>query len=214
MADHEIESPLGRTRISSPHRRAVYTVDNDEEQAEMLSAQIKAEATKEDKFAPIKDLKQMRSEALNAKNKIGMDSKKRLEILLGIGRAQEDVDVDGVVFSIQTLKDNEIEDLTRLPKLFQEEPGKFKESSAIEFLFYLRRYTLALSIYAIDGVSFDEALGCNCFDDRLQVLSDLDSNLTSYLFNRYELLKNKTSEKYSVKSSDDVKGVIEDLKKS
>jgi hypothetical protein len=107
-----------------------------------------------------------------------------------------------------------MEDVAKLPKLFVEDPQKFKESTGVEFLFYLRRFTLALSIYKVDGLSFDEAFGCNSFEDRINVLADLDSNLTYHLFQKYEILKNKTIEKYSIKGPEDVKGVIEDVKKS
>jgi hypothetical protein len=209
----EIESSLGRTSVNTPHRR-VFTV-SDNESEETLGPMTSSEeflAHQEEKRRPLVDL-QSRQERVKAQNKITQSSKKKLEVLLGIGRATKDIEIDGINFSLQTLKDHEIEYITKLPKLFTENPESFKESTAIEFLFHLRRVTLVYSLFAIDGESVDSVFGTSVFDDKVSILGDLDTNLVTTLFNHYEKLKTETGEKYSLKNKTEVEEVVANIKK-
>jgi hypothetical protein len=208
----EINSPLGKTKVNTPHRR-VYTVEDNSVDSANPSYEDTAEAflrEQDAKRVPLEQI-QTRQEMLKEQNRIKPEARKKLEVLLGIARNTKDVEIDGVVFTLQTLKDYEIEELTKLPKLFEE--GVLKESVAVEFLFYLRRVTLAYSLVSMDGESIDNVLEVNDFDSKIEAIKLLDNNLTAYLFNIYEQLRDETSAKYSIKNKKEVEEVVESLKK-
>ncbi len=220
----EIESPLGKTSVNVPHRR-VYTVkdENSTDDASVMDASSYEGQTAEEFLReqdsrrgnlgkPLEGIKS-RQEMLKEKSRIKPETKKKLEILLGIGRETRDVNIDGVIFSLQTLKDHEIEELTKLPRLFDEGSDKIKESTAVEFLFHLRRVTLGYSLFSIDGSPTDQVLEVNDFDSKVDALKDLDNNLISRLFNVYEELRDETAEKYSIKSKKEVAEVVDNIKK-
>src|SRR6266404_1825545 len=118
----EIESALGKVSYSSGTKK-VLTVDDqtsDEPEVRSFSASsenfddFESRFTKEEleQLALDRDkLKNSRKEAQVQRNRIPEGIKRRLEILTGIGRLTDDVVVDGVTFSIRSLKPKENQEI-------------------------------------------------------------------------------------------------------
>lgn len=103
--------------------------------------------------------------------------------LIFIGRKTLDVEVDGFVFTLQTLKNKENEFVVKQVLMLEDE----------ERLLAVKNYTLAMAVRKINGYNLadvyngDEDL--NDFEKALEVLDELDSALVDFLFEKYTELK-------------------------
>lgn len=127
----------------------------------------------------------------------------RINFLAGIGRLKKDVDVEGTVFSIRTLNAKE----QRAALLAA------ANVPAIETLFEGRAQQLARAIYAIDGVLIEEILGTSDVSTISHLLDEMDDNTLNYLYNHYSLLNEEANKKYAIKSPEDAKEVLDNVKK-
>ncbi len=150
-------------------------------------------------------LQNSRKQAHQQKNRIPEGIKLRLEILTGIGRLTEDVKVDGVTFSIRSLKPIENEEIVKV-------------IAGIEFggvqAFELRAQTLARSVYKIDGQDIDFVIDAKNMDDRVNFMKNvLEESLANFLYVKYQGILNKNKDKFSELGKTEAE-VIENVKKS
>lgn len=136
--------------------------------------------------------------------KLGEHARKRVEILSNIGRLFKEVELDGIVFTLKTLKDKETREATL---------SIFSCANDADAAYELRRQTLARSICKIDGQDVELALGGNEFERRLELIDGMENVIVSKLYTNYNELKKEAHVKYGVETESQVKEVVEDIKK-
>lgn len=144
-------------------------------------------------------------------------AKRRIEMLVGIGRQTLDVEVatesGSAVFSLRTLKSKEMRSLVNIASML----AKAEDPDAI---YAIREASLALAIYAIDGVPIDVILDTQGLAEPARVaarkdfLDDMDEHTLNYIFIKHEELVASSAKQFGVHSAADAKEVAEELKKS
>ena len=147
---------------------------------------------------------------------LGAD-KRRLEILIGIGREYRDVELNTnegrVVFKLQTIKARERQHVAKmLNQLFKQRTN--------ENLHALRDTTLAYAIDSIDGISLDNLLNCENMneDDKYYIresfIREMDDNVSLFLYKNFEILDEESKSRYTWGTEDGAKEVAEAISKS
>jgi len=212
----EIESALGKVSYSSGTKK-VLTVDDqtsDEPEVRSFSASsenfddFESRFTKEEleQLALDRDkLKNSRKEAQVQRNRIPEGIKRRLEILTGIGRLTDDVVVDGVTFSIRSLKPKENQEIIE---------QSAKKDLAVSQAFELRTQTMARSIYKIDGQKIEVVLESESLEAKVSFVQEiLEESLLNYLYNKYQALLELNKKKFGELGKTEEE-VLENVKKS
>jgi len=150
------------------------------------------------------ELQKLRQETIANKNKVGGHAKQRIELLANIGRLFKDVEIDGIVFSLRTLKAKE----SREAML-----SIFKCTNDADAAFEIRRQTLARAIFKIDGQDIESTLGGADFDLKLGLVDDMEETIITKLYNEFNELRHEVGVKYGIESETQAKEVAEDLKK-
>lgn len=166
---------------------------------------------------------EMRRQKVEAQNKASPNVKKQLELRLGIGRVYKDVLVnDGeqeVTFTVRTLKGYETRQLLRYLGTLAK-GAKENDDSSSDLVLALRTFTLVLAIHAVDGVDFDQALGCYGQDDEIRYdqraafIEELDDAVINYVYAEYEIMNQSHKDKYTIKTDEQAKEVAQEIKKS
>lgn len=189
----EINSPLGRRTIASPSAK-VYTVPDalNDQRAEQEQPPVKN----------LDDFQAMRKETIAVKNKITPNARERIEILTGLGRLREDVDVEGVVFSMQSLKAGEMQEVVRATMA----------ADVVSDRYYIgRNYVLAMAIRKVDGRDIEIILDNKSLSSKVEWLNEMEDSVVEYLHGKYLLMVQK---KLVIETPEEMKEVIEDIKKS
>lgn len=145
------------------------------------------------------------------------DTRSHIEVLLGIGRKTVDVPVESemgsTTFTLKTLKSRERKQVAAAM-------DDFISRSTHENLHKVRDITLCFAIAGIEGRSFDSILGTtnmqekDAFAIKYSFVSELEDNISSYLYGKFEQLDADSRSKYSLKTEKDVKEVAEAISKS
>ncbi len=141
----------------------------------------------------------------NREEKVGDYAKKRIELLANIGRLTKTVEIDGITFALKTLKAKEARSITM---------SIFSCVNDMDASFEIRRQTLAKAIYEIDGQTVEDTLGGDDFSLRLALIDDMEDATVIKLYNEFNELRNEVQTKYKLNTEQEVKEVIEDIKKS
>ena len=149
-------------------------------------------------------LQRVRKEEMARGPKITDGAKKRIEILANIGRLTKDVEMDGVTFSLRTLKNKETRETTL---------SIFEARNDADASFELRKQTLARALFKIDGRDIDEVLGGYEIERVLQFIDDLEEIVVNRLYNEFNSLRQEVLTKYGLNSEKDVKEVLDNVKK-
>jgi hypothetical protein len=195
-----ITSALGRTNFTSGTRK-VLTVDDPNERENSFDELSISDDREAELMA---QLEAARSNKKKEKEKAPEGARNRLELLTGIARAVDKVSVDGITFSIRTLKSRENKEII--------EAIMDIENGAIQ-AFETRAQTLARSIYEIDGQPFSLMIGSDKMEAKVFFAQELDESLLSHLYNKYTALVNKNRGRFDDLGKDE-KEVIENVKKS
>jgi hypothetical protein len=150
------------------------------------------------------EIQRMRRESAK-EPRLGDHARKRIEILANIGRLSKDVDIDGIVFSLRTLKSKEAREATM---------SIFKCSNDADAAYEIRRQTLAKAIYQIDGQEVEATLGGDDFALKLQLVDDMEDTVVNKLYNEYNALRQEIRTKFGLDTDEQVKAVVDDIKKS
>jgi hypothetical protein len=214
-----IESPLGKVSYSSGTKKVLTVEDQSSGQPEVHSfssnnisdEEFESRFTQEEldemkQLTANRDqLKNSRKEAAIQRNRIPEGLKKRLEILAGIGRLSEDVVVDGVTFSIRSLKPKESQEVTE---------AMIQKNTQAEQALVHRTQTMARSIYKIDGQNISSVIESDAIDSKINFIQEvLEESLVNFLYNKYHDILAKNKEKFNDlgKTGEEV---IENVKKS
>lgn len=219
MKLNELNSPVGRRRFAEmgaaekqelPFKsvpKRILTVPNEEQFVSQPPVIMEAEASsfesedeafidyREDKEA----LAKLVTKAKVKQEPISPKSKSKLEVLLGIKRSQKDVTINGVTYSLQSLKKKELREI--LIQMADETP---KSEALLSFDF--RDQTLARSLFAINGKDLAYVLGGSGPSSVLALLDEMREEEVSKLWEVYSELKQDLV-------IDSPKEVIEEIKK-
>lgn len=182
--------------------RKVYSVGEDEEPELSKHAEPELVKTNLEEYAA------QRAKMFETSKKSSVESKGRLEYLLGLGRIKDTMEVDGVKFGLQSLRTRELESVW-------EEVIKLGDTeSKLKFQFELRIQTLARALVSVDDMPFEMVLGKSTLDDKMVFLRELDENVIDFLYSFYQKnIVDVGKDKYSIKSKEDAKEVSEEIKK-
>jgi hypothetical protein len=222
------DSPLGKKSFSGQSLREYDVPDGADEQYEELPQQVmrtprkiqfagKIEPLDQDAISQFqesvaqRDGSQVEREIRAAKEarrngieRISEGAKRRIEMLIGLTRTTRDVDIEGNIFTLQSLKSKEMRQAIMTVA---------KYDGTIEGPFEMRKQYLARSITHVAGVEIDQFLASNTIEAKLAFIDELDEPLLNHLYNEYLELLKVAKEKYSINTVDEVKEVLEDLKK-
>jgi hypothetical protein len=189
-----IASSLGKIDLGEVQQKPVLRVGNDEP---LYSASSSDNfETDEEIEKEIREAKEQKKNQRASKGSIN-----RLEILTGIGRLVRDVEIEGVVFSIRSLKNKELREVIEAPS---NNPG-------VAEALIIRDAVLAKAIFEIDGVPFKQF----CIDmTPEEVIDEMDGGVISQLYKEYSqmLIEHQNSLVEDLGSSP--KEVVENIKKS
>jgi hypothetical protein len=191
----KIRSEIGESSFNGPGQRRF--VVNDESQAPIQRGREIDPAVAN----TLRQQAQAQQEQIESRN-IG-DSRRRIDIITGLGRRTRDVPVetdDGtVVFTLRTLKtfeQNELAQVIESSEHLTDQQGRLM--FAPTSLAKIKLESLAHSLFLIDGQSIDIVLGTANISYVEQVLArkdliqEMDHVLINHLYNNYEQLTKET----------------------
>lgn len=160
---------------------------------------------------PMKELNDVERQVFQAKKaqregkqRLSDGARRRIEMLVEMVRLTRDVDVDGKMYRLQTLKSRELREALVATAEFD---------GSIQLVFETRKQLLARSLIVVAGVEVAQFLNSNDLQDCLDFIEELDHSLLLRLYNEYVSLAQEAQDKYTIKSEQQVKEVLEDLKK-
>jgi len=158
-----------------------------------------------------RELSQLEQEILAAKRakrdgkeRLSDGAKRRVEMLIGMTRLTKDIEIDGQLYRIQTLKSRELREALVATAEFD---------GTIQLVFETRKQMLARSIIVVAGVEIEQFLNSTDLQTKLDFIEEMDHSLLLRLYNEYIILSNEAQDKYALKTPAEVKEVVEDLKK-
>ena len=215
MSEQDYNSPMYRKKLaeqaaSKPKLRE-YTVGSPEDEFDGMQSiddlYNNPPPTQQSQNITAQELEQIRQQRkakFAGTDKVSEMSRRRIELLTGIGRLTSDVDIDGTIFSIRTLKTKEAKDATM---------AALSVLTSAEASFEIKRQFLARSIFQIDGNDVDDVLGVSDLESKLSVIDELGELVVDKLYREFEVLRNELKNKYGLNTEAQVKEVSEDLKK-
>lgn len=180
------DSPLGRLQAAQTNQKVLSVPDEGFQEINQ------------------EDYQKTRTSILKEEKRISSSTKERIEFLSNIGRASQDVLVDGVTFSLKTLKGAESREVMYIIGSRENKIEQFYESIV---------QTLARSIYKIDGQDIDLVLNSNKLSDYIDFVSNLDDSVQIFLYQHYADLDKKNKDKFSIKNDKEAEEVIDGIKK-
>lgn len=193
-ADDIPETPTPRRPPSPPDENAIRDFQLRMQQMQQQDIDPEAEA----------EIRRAREEKRSGREKMSDGAKKRIEILIGMTRLTRTFELDGNVYVLQTLKSKELREAYMAAAEFD---------GTVQSPFEIRKQLLARSLVQIAGYDTSQFISSNTLEAKLEFIDDQDHAFLSRVNNEYILLIKEADEKYSIKNPEDVKEVLEDLKK-
>lgn len=146
-----------------------------------------------------------REEKRTGKQRVTNFGKNRIEMLLGMTRDTKEVDItDDLSFTLQTLKSKEIRNALLAASAY---------AGTVEYAFELRKQYLARSITHVSEVEISNFLGRDDFDTILFFIEEMSEPILDRLFTEYGILDEENKSKYAIKTPEEARELVEDLKK-
>lgn len=199
----KFESPLGSKQFASQPLRE-YDVP-DESQYHTNTMTFGTPIDEDEEVSNIeREVKIAREMKRTGKERLNEGAKRRLEILLGMTRTTHVVDINGTKFEFQTLKSKEMREAIMKAAEFD---------GTIQSPFEIRKQFLARSLVRIAEVDFNQFIGSNSLEAKLEFIDELDDSLLNRLYKEYIAMVDESKNKFAIKNEDDAKGIVEDIKK-
>jgi hypothetical protein len=151
-----------------------------------------------------REIRQAREDKRVGRERLSDGAKRRIEMLVGMTRSSRNVDIEGNVFVLQTLKSKEMREALMRASEYD---------GTIQSPFEIRRQLLARSISQIAGVPTEQFLGSPDVELRFAFVDELDESLLNRIYEEYLTLVQESKEKFAAKTEEEVKEVLDDLKK-
>jgi hypothetical protein len=127
-------------------------------------------------------LSKLRQESRSKKLEISPDAKNRVEFLLGLRRKTQNVVVEGVSFTLTTLKHSDYQ------KVFASLAG-MPESTSVAVSLEVQVQTLARAITHIENNSVFDVLGVSSSEEVVECLRQFSNDVVEELYNHFLKLK-------------------------
>jgi hypothetical protein len=225
-----INSPLGRLQnaqnTTQQPQRKTFVVDNQEpvqsfeqqdfdhkfpyqkpsQPGSIINGTIPESLTREltlEEEASVKKAREAKRKGLDLSD----EARNRVKHLTEICRSFTEVNVDGTIFVLRSLKGKELKDMAF-------SLSQFNGSSNFSIQLETRSQVLARSLYTIDGISFELVLGSNKIEEKIAFIDELEEDLQQLLHDAYGKMTKENSKKYGVHSKEEAKEFSDDVKKS
>jgi hypothetical protein len=215
----KFESSIGSTEFESTGGGQVFTIpDNSGPQP-----QQQQEFSGQDAMSfRAEQMRRMQAQNEAANQSRIVEAKRRVEMLVGIGRVTVDIPIQTeqgqIMFTLRTLKGREQRDVEAAIESAPRVEGTDEISPT--GLHQIRIEVLANALYSIDNVSIDMVLEVQNQDPnhryamRRVFVEELDDALAGHLFLEYQKMLANSRDRFAVKTAEDVKEVAEQIKKS
>jgi hypothetical protein len=128
----------------------------------------------------------------------------RFEILLGIGRLVDTVEIEGFTFQLRSLKNKELNHIMSLSSL---------ESTAAMQALFIRSATLAYSLMSIDDIPFGTYIQSEDMANKASFIDDMEASVISKLWDAYTKMLKSHNEAIISDLGGDPKTIAENIKK-
>lgn len=199
--EQESNNPVVRRRAAE---RAAASLE--EQQAAYARQQAAYYESQQDDeaFRAEREFREAREAKRTGKTRLSDGARKRIEMLLGMTRTTREVDINGNLFVLQSLRSEEMRDAW---------VAAAEYDGTVHSPFEIRKQLLARSLVTIAGVDAAQFLGSNDLGVKMEAIELFDHALLSRLHEEYSLLVEESRKKYAVKTEEDVKEIVEELKK-
>jgi len=213
------ESPLGNKQMAGGSAVSYSVSDETGYQQQMENQPLPFDqevlrefnASQPQRNTTVRELTDVEKQIFNAKKakregkeRLSEGAKRRVEMLIGMIQLTKDVDIEGNLFRLQTLRSKELREAL---------VATAEYDGSIQFIFETRKQLLARSLVVVAGVEIEQFLNSTDLQDRLDFVEEMDHSLLLRLYNEYVLLSQEAEQKYAIKTEQQVKEVLEDLKK-
>lgn len=222
------ESPLGKKSIASqplkeldipdesgytppPNEKFIPTVNRrygqplDENSLNEFQARMEAQMNPDTGLSEAeREIRQARDAKRTGRERLSDGARRRIEMLVGMTRGTRTADIAGQTYVLQTLKSKEMREAIIVAATFD---------GTVQFPFEFRKQLLARALTQIAGVDINQFIGSVELEDRLVFLDEIDEALLDRLYAEYMEMVKEAKDKYSIKTDQDAKEVVEDLKK-
>jgi hypothetical protein len=151
-----------------------------------------------------KEMKRAREEKISGQHRLNDGAKRRVDMLIGITRGTHSVTIEGNIYAFKTLKSREMREVMS---------ACYEFDGSTQFPFEMRRQLLARSLTQIASVETSQFVGSDSLEDRLAFIDDADDILLNRLYDEYLKMVQETRDRYAIKTPEEAKEVLEDLKK-
>lgn len=214
----EINSPLGRRQFAMKQKQVLSVPDESQEEDGLdvsMPNEFSANSTEFDNFEiptePIKkksvqkisdeSMKSFKDKAEQKHGKLPEHVKNRLQILLRLKKNVSEIEIEGIVFTLETLSQREYQDIW--DKILKNPP-----ENQVSLSMEMKLGKLAKAITHIDGKDAAMVLGTSDIGELIDIYKEFQSEVIDILDAEYK----KISEVQTVKPSE-VQEVSEQIKK-
>jgi hypothetical protein len=196
-----LNSPLGSRKISDSQLKEFQVPDESGASIGGMSQEqddIRASLEYEKEYRMAKEIRRTGRERLNE------GARRRIEMLIGMTRTTHAVKIGENEYVFQSLQAKEMRAALIAAAEFD---------GTIQSPFEIRKQLLARSLTHIAGIEIEQFLGTDQFNDRLLFIEELDEALLNRLYAEYLKMAEEARDKFALKSDEDAKEVIDNLKK-
>lgn len=151
-----------------------------------------------------RQIRQSREDRRSGRERLDAGAKRRIEMLVGMTRITRSVELEGNIFTLKSLRSKEMREALMYASEYD---------NTIQSPFEIRKQLLARSIIQVAGLEIEQFLGSNDIEAKYDFIDLMDESLMNRLYNEYLALVREASAKYAVKNENDVKEIVNDLKK-
>ena len=212
------ESPIGSRKFSNQAMRELEVPDETDapnypqqpqrynpviNESSIRDFQSRVEQTSN--FEEEREIMAAREARRTGREKLSEGAKKRIHLLLGMTQTTKEVNIENNSFVLRSLKSKEMRESLIAAAEYD---------GTVQAPYEIRRQILSRSLTYIAGVEVEQFIGSNTLDAKLLFLDELDESLLARLYDEYVTLAKEVKEKYNIKNDQDVKEVVDDIKKS
>lgn len=159
------------------------------------------------KLDEIKELERMMEEdkLVKKEERASQSAVQILEILTGIGRLTQNVEIENIKFSIRSLKNKEMREIL--------EKG-LDAKTRFEEALLVRNYTLAYSIYKINDQPAELFMRTEDIDEKVALIDEMQSSIVSKLWEEYSKMLQSHNDSLKTGLGETPKEISENIKKS
>lgn len=151
-----------------------------------------------------KTIQAAKQNRVNGTEKLSQTAKRRIESLLNMSKSVREVDIDENKFLLRTLKGKEQRAAIVATTQYD---------GTADAAFEIRKQLLGRALVQINGTDLELFLGDTSLEARMEFIDEMEEPALIKLYTEYLAMVEETQNKYFVKTEEDAKEVMEDIKK-